>query len=485
MTGLAEPDYDATISFGLPIEPEDSQYGKYRLKPRSLHPMATSSPKSVRATMERALGAESLSNDPAGYSIDGLHPKVVVAPNDPQRLSQAMSAAWEEGMAVAPWGGGTRMQLGNAIRRLDVIVDLSRLNRVVQHNPADLTVTVEAGTTVTSLQQGLAEHGQFLALDPPLPDRASIGGTLAARVSGPLRWQYGNARDLVLGMKVVQADGKVTKSGGQVVKNVSGYDMARLHVGGLGTLGIISEVSFKLTPLPRNQATVLAAFDSGRRCIEAGLGVSHSHVLPLALTAFDSSVNRRSNVTGLDASHLLAIRLGGRPRTLERQVSECSWLCLERGATTVERLDEDDTAPLWRRLADFGWDENTTPAVAGTASLLPTEVADVTAAVERSNHTAGLRPAIVSHPGYGNVLINWFSDGNAPSEEEVSAVLHQTRDAVHLAGGRLIIERCPQEVKSRLDVWDDIGEPLAIMRRMKEQYDPRGILNPGRFAGGI
>ena len=236
--------------------------------PRPLHPIATDSPKAVRAAMERALGAESLSNDPAGYSIDGLHPKVVVVPNNPQQLSQAMSAAWEEGMAVAPWGGGTRMQLGNAIRRLDVIVDLSRLNRVVQHNPADLTVTVEAGITLTSLQQGLAEHGQLLALDPPLPDRASIGGTLAARVSGPLRWQYGNARDLVLGMKVVQADGMVTKSGGQVVKNVSGYDMARLHVGGLGTLGIISEVSFKLTPLPRNQATVLAAFDSGRRCIE-------------------------------------------------------------------------------------------------------------------------------------------------------------------------------------------------------------------------
>ena len=190
-------------------------------------------------------------------------------------------------------------------------------------------------------------------------------------------------------------------------------------------------------------------------------------------------------MTGLGASHLLAIRLGGRPRTLERQVSECSWLCLERGATTVERLDEADTGALWRRLADFGWGENTTPVMAGMASLLPTKVAGVTAAVEQSNHTAGLRPAIVSHPGYGNVLINWFSDGDAPSEEEARAVLHQTRDAVHHAGGRLIIERCPQEVKSRFDVWDDVGEPLTIMRRMKEQYDPKGILNPGRFAGGI
>ena len=161
-----------------------------------------------------------------------------------------MSIATEHGLSVSPLGGRTRTGLGNPPELLHLAIETTGLDQVLAHNAADLTATVEAGITVSRLQTVLAEHGQFLAIDPPLPDRATIGGTLAVGWSGPMTWQNWSPRDIGIGMRTVMADGTITKSGGQVVKNVSGYDMARMHIGALGTLGIIAEVSFKLTPLP-------------------------------------------------------------------------------------------------------------------------------------------------------------------------------------------------------------------------------------------
>ncbi len=435
--------------------------------------------------IERVLGPDGFSLDIESHSIDGLHPKIIAFPRNIQQLSEVMAAASDTNLAVTPWGGGTRMALGNGVSNLDMVVDLSRMSKVIAHNPADLTATVEAGVRVESLRQTLAEHGQFLALDPPLPDRATIGGTLAAGVSGPLKAQYGNPRDLVIGMKVVQADGAIVKSGGEVVKNVSGYDMARLHIGGLGTLGIIAEISFKLTPLPRKEATLLAAFDTGQQCIDAGLSIFRSYVMPLALIAFDGNTDQRAQVIDIEGNHFLAIRLGGRPRTLERQLNDCASICREYNAKAIENLDETQASAIWRKLADFGWDKATTPLMSGRASVLPSKTSSIAKSLEQSGNDSSFRTAMVIHPGYGTVFINWFAKAECELDDKAANVLEQARDAVHRAEGRMIIERCPANVKAWFDVWDDVGEPLMTMRRMKEQYDPKGILNRGRFVGGI
>ena len=449
--------------------------------------MTSNDSRSVIQAVERAIGPENVSEEVAGYSVDGAHPRVVAFPSDIGELGQVMDSAWQDSLAVAPWGGGTRMTLGNTISRLDAVVDISRLNRIVQLNPDDLTATVEAGVPVAVLQQALAEHGQFLALDPPLSDRATVGGTLATGVSGPLKWHYGNPRDLVIGIKVVQADGKLVKSGGQVVKNVSGYDMARLHIGGLGTLGVIAEVSFKVTPLPKNEVTIVAAFDSSDQCLGAGQGIFSGHVMPMALAAFDSEVNRRGQVVSKGrfetCPYILAVRLGGRPLTLERQINECLSICKEQGAGSVDTLD--DARSLWKSLSDFGWDEATAPAVSARVSHLTSEVRYLIKTLKQPFDGETLSPAVISHPGYGTTLINWYANGTGFSDDVVSAVLSQTRDTVHKAGGRMIIERCPAQVKPSFDVWDDVGGSLAVMRSLKKQYDPKGVLNPGRFVGGI
>ncbi len=444
--------------------------------------MRSRHPPDLRRRNPNALGE--ITNHRDSYTIDGLQP-AAVCPSDLHGLSDALSEAAKDGLAVAPWGGGTRVAIGNRPARLDRVLDLSRLRSIVHHNSADLTATVEAGIPVAELQRQLAEQGQFLAIDPPLPDRATVGGTLAVGGGGPTKWHFGHPRDLVIGMKVVQADGTVVNSGGRVVKNVSGYDMARLHVGGLGTLGVIAEVSFKLTPLPRGEATLVAAFDSARRCLGAGLAIFHSGVTPLALAAYDAAVDDRVNVTPLKGHHLLAVRLGGRPLTLQRALRECRSLCHLGGATAVEALDDTDAVAAWRKLADFGWGEATAPLMSARASVTPTKLTETVEAVANSDAPEALRRATLCHVGYGTALIHWFADGPEPPAHAMAEVATRARKAVHAAGGRMNIERCPLAVKATLDVWDEVGEPIAIMRRLKEQYDPGNVLNPGRFVDGI
>ena len=237
--------------------------------------------------------------------------------------------------------------------------------------------------------------------------------------------------------------------------------------------------------MPHNQLTAVATFDSSSRCLDAGLSIFHSHLVPLALTSFDGNVNKRAQAVDLNGDHLLSVRLGGRPRTLARQVDECTALLWDGGATRVEFLDSDAHGGVWTRLADFGWDEITTPFMAGRVSLPPTKVIEVQTELEHPTGAPGLRPAIMSHLGYGTITINWFADEDVVSSSQATDVLERTLDIVHAAGGRMIIERCPLDLKSQFDVWDDVGESLAIMRRLKEQFDPGRILNPGRFAGRI
>ena len=439
---------------------------------------------SARLAMERVLGADKLSDAVAGYGIPGASAEVAVSPGDVPELGELLAESNSLGLAVAPIGGGTRTELGNVISRLDVVADLTRLNAVIEHNPADLTCTVQAGIRVSELRRALSRQGQFLAMDPPLPDRATVGGTLATAAGGPMKPQFGNLRDVVIGMKVVQADGKTVKSGGQVVKNVSGYDMARLHVGGLGTLGVIVEVSFKLAPLPAAETTLIAGFGSHGRAVEAGLGIMHSGMTPLALTSFDEMANATSGLLPPSQGHL-AIRLGGRPRTLKRMTDDSSSISRSAGAKSVEALDEATAASLWGGLADFGWDDGPTPAMAGRVSVLPTNVARLVESIKAEAVFNGLRTAVLCHPGYGTVTVLWFAAERAVREDVARYTLVRARDISHTMGGRMFIDRCPIDVRRKIDVWDDVGDSLAVMRRLKSQYDPKSTLNPGRFVAGI
>src|SRR5581483_4969107 len=255
-------------------------------------------------------------------AVDGVLPGYVGAPASVEELSQVVAQANQDGLGVIPRGGGTRMGLGFPPAAADILVQTTGLNRVIDYEPADLTLTIQAGATLAEVQRLLRPEGQFLALDPPCPERATLGGVIASNASGPLRLAYGSARDLVIGTRVVNADGVATRAGGRVVKNVAGYDLNKLYIGSLGTVGVVVELSFKLWPLPPAQATLLAAFDA--QALRAALtALLRTPLAPLSLEALSqpAALACASHDPGPDR-WLLALRFGGGERALARQVGD-------------------------------------------------------------------------------------------------------------------------------------------------------------------
>ncbi len=412
-------------------------------------------------------------------SIDGVVHDAVAEPESVEAVRSAVAQAAAEGSTVAPVGGRTRLDVGNPPDSVDLMLSSRRLERLVRHTPDDLTAEAEAGITIERLQNELAGHGQYLAVDPPLPERATLGGTLAVGFSGPAKWQYGNVRDCVIGLSVVQADGNLTKSGGQVVKNVSGYDLARMHVGALGTLGMIVVASLKLTPLPRTESTLLAGFRSFAASWRAALAVFRSRVAPLALTVFDEHAARLLGLPADSHAACLAVRLGGRKLTVERYVREIRAELSRSGDGLAEELDPAYASTLWNGLRDFGWGENSIARLLTRAMVRSTDAQAAAEALMKCG-VEDAPPAIIGHPAHGTISAGWFGNESSPA-----TALRQARKAVEDLGGRLVIERCPVRLKSEIDVWGDPGPALATMRRLKEQFDPERIFNPGRYVGGI
>ena len=420
--------------------------------------------------------------NPQNYRIDGIAPVDVVAPSSEEQLCETVVAANKDGLGVIPYGGGTRIGLGNPPSRPCLVVDMTNLNRVVSHNYADLTASFQAGATFGFVSEILAQQGQLLPIDPPVPGRATVGGTLAAAVSGPLKWHFGHPRDTVIGMKVVQPDGNVTKSGGLVVKNVSGYDMSRLHIGGLGSLGIILEASFKLTPIPMYERTLTAAFDTADDAMDASMQVFNSYVMPLAMTAFGPTVASRIGLGENSERHHLAIRLGGRSRTLARQADEITAIFKDARASSLQDI-EGPASSLWRSLSDFGWTPETMPALNIKTTTLPSRARDIMKLIE-SLRDSDLEPAAVAETGFGSVEAGWYAPADV-SDDSLIAIVSDVRKHVSRLGGTSVVQLCPPGVKSAIDVWGEDHPGIDVMRRMKRQYDPNGIMNPGRFVGRI
>ena len=419
--------------------------------------------------------------------IDGVLPYSIVKPANEDELRDAVASANEDGSAIFPWGGGTRMALGNIPARRGIVIDTTGLNRVVSHNAADMTATFQAGATMRSVSETLAQAGQLLAIDAPLPGSATVGGTLAAGLSGHTKWQFGHLRDTVIGMKVVQPDGAITKSGGQVVKNVSGYDMSRLHIGGLGGLGVILEASFKLTPIPMYETSIAARFDTVEDAMACSLEVFNSHVTPLAISAFDAGV---ANGVGVDdrAGTYVAFRLGGRPRTLDRQVDEVGGACRRNGATTVEQMTGAGVDRVWRALSDYGWGRDSGVALNLRVSTLPSKVGEVHLMIENAARATDGRYVAdtLSQPGFGAVESFWRQrDGDDADDgaDGLAGIVEAMREGVERLGGGVIVQSCPTALKREIDVWGAEPPGIGVMRRLKAQYDPNNIMNPGRLVG--
>ncbi len=417
-------------------------------------------------------------------AVDGVLPGYVCAPASVEELSQVVAQANQDGLGVIPRGGGTRMGLGFPPAAADILVQTTGLNRVIDYEPADLTLTIQAGATLGEVQRLLRAEGQFLALDPPRAERSTLGGIIASNASGPLRLAYGSARDLVIGTRVVNADGVVSKAGGRVVKNVAGYDLNKLYIGSLGTVGIVVELSFKLWPLPPAQATLLAAFPP-EGMAAAVSELLHSPLGPLALDALSPSA--AASVAAVDPGPgrwLLAARLGGSERALARQVADVERLFGSAGATEVQRLP-GECAELWTRMADHASAEGdqvllrlAVPISRATAAL-----GQLRTLAAEAGMPASLQGRMGSGVTYARLAppAGWSDD----TLGAVAALVERARAWAVAEVGSLVVEAAPPALKARVDVWGDVGPSLRVMRALKEQLDPRGTLNRGRFVAHI
>ena len=284
--------------------------------------------------------------DRAPYVVDGRTPCGVVLPGSADEVARVVRAAAAAGVPVVPWGGGTQMSRGTPPRDGALVVGLRRLSRVLEHEPGDLTATAEAGITLDALQAALGTGGQWLPLDPPAPGAATLGGVLAANAAGPRRQGYGTARDLVIGMRVVAADGQLIRAGGKVVKNVAGYDLVKLYIGSLGTLGIIVDATLKLRPRPEAEGACWATFAS----LDAAAGAAASSRARSSgrwrSTLLDArAADACAPVVGLPAAAAPAVLVAfdGLARAVAWQGEETARRLRAAGARTVEVLDAGGT----------------------------------------------------------------------------------------------------------------------------------------------
>jgi glycolate oxidase FAD binding subunit len=385
---------------------------------------------------------------PATFAVDGLTPSSVIEPSSIDELSAAICDANERGTAVIPWGAGCHMSLGNVPERYDVALRTTKLDRVIEYEPADMTVTVEAGITFGVLQSLVAEHGQFLPIDAPR--EATVGGVLAANVSGPSRHAYGLPRDWLIGCRLVLADGTIIKGGGRVVKNVAGYDIPKLAVGSLGTLGVSVEATFKLAPLPPAQEKITVQCESAALAAQLVFAADERS---LALRGVAISGPRPGEASPWSATFWLA----GTPAAVERTRRE------------VEALG------MTERDGDAWWEQaRVNNAVEAQASVLPSGV------VGFCEHVIPYPADIVAYPTTG--LVNVMLSEAEP--DETARRVHEARRHAADAGGSLLVTSAPVEVKRRIDVWGEV-DGFDVMRELKRQFDPKSTLNPGRFVGGI
>ena len=423
------------------------------------------------------------------YAIDGLSPMAVVVPEDRKQVADVMRWAAENGVTVFPRGGGTKTALGNPPDSVGLVLDLSRLNRVIDYQPGDMTATVEAGITLDALQRELATARQFVPLESPLPGRGTVGGTLATAYSGPMAHAYGPPRDWLIGIGVVSADGVATKAGGRVVKNVTGYDLNRLYTGSLGTLAIIVEASFKVSPLQPEEYALVAPFDTMEEAVVAGRVALNLPAGPSSYLAFTGGLARHflASHPGSPLGQAPSERLGGlalcffsgRSGAVQRRVEDTTAALLNAGAIDAVAIDGPLAARQWA--TDLGWQENSRPSLA----LRITAPRRIIPALSETCLNIGLGESpseMLADPGFGTIRLLFWGEAE---EDEIVTAIADVRRAARQHTGTVVVEICHPSIKVNLDVWGEEPSGMEIMRRIKEQFDPQRLLNRGRYLGRL
>ena len=420
-------------------------------------------------SLESALG-EDVNSDPAvlsAHTINASRPALVCSPAATDQVATILRICAEAKAAVTPWGGGTGINVGNAPRETCVIIDLTRLNRIIEHDHANLTVTAECGITLAALHESLSVQQQFLPFDAPQPAKATIGGTVALNLNGPRRGYYGGTRDLVTGMKVALATGEQIKAGGKVVKNVAGYDMCKLFTGSLGTLGIITQLTLRVAPVPESMAALVAS-GGLNATMELVDGLSKSQLVPAAITVLHRP---RPQIT--EKTWQVAVWCEGLPETVARQLSDGELMARRVGLGT-EILRGGSHGNLWNEIRDF--------PLRGERCVYRVIVPRATAGYlieELETRASEPTAAFLADMVTGTIWLSW------PASSQAAAAWPQLLSLATEHHGHAVMFAAPDSLKEGRDVWGAPPAALSLMQGIKRQFDPDALLNPGRLIGGL
>jgi glycolate oxidase FAD binding subunit len=385
----------------------------------------------------------------------------VLAPGTAQGIAQVLNYCSSTGLTVVPRGGGTKLALGNRPLKADLVLSTERLNQVIEHAWDDMTVTVEAGCTIEKLQHMLRQHGQMLAADPLQPEKATVGGVLATADTGTLRIRYGGIRDLVLGLEMALPDGSLIKAGGKVVKNVAGYDLAKLAIGSLGTLGVITRAVFRLHPVPFASASYSASLASTVEAAKLVLAILDSQFVYTGLQL-------RAQGAG---QIIVDVRFEGVAESLRDQFAKL-------GRVAGSHRFTDSAGEPWLALQKLFIAPAS--AVICKCSVLPAQIGSLCDVTFRQAELAGAKATLVAQgTGLAEVRLDY------PSLSACTGMVNELRAEVERLQGSLIVRQCPLSIKEELDSWGTVNDALPLMRRIKEKFDPAQIMNRGRFVGGI
>jgi glycolate oxidase FAD binding subunit len=406
-------------------------------------------------------------------------PAPILEPASAADVAALLARASLEKQTVAIRGGGTKAGWGASMRPADIVLSTVRLKAVVAHRHGDLTATLQAGATLADVNRVLARHQQWLPLDPPWPDRATIGGIVATNDSGPRRHRYGAPRDLIIGIDLVRADGVAAKSGGIVVKNVAGYDIARLVTGSFGSLAVIVSATFKLFPLPQASRTVVIDLsDAGPRSAKVSARPWSAKALAERLDDIISTLlSSQLTPTAIEVQ-TPPVRVLVRFETIDvaadQQASAVARLADAVGAR-VSVVQAEDERALWNEHEGRPWSGD---GAVIKVTLLPSEVAATVSWLDEAMR--GIDHEVVGRAGVGVLLVRIGGDNARQAR-----ALAELRARLPLGRGSAVLVRGSDELKSMVDVWGPIGDGLTLMRAVKQTFDPMGILNPGRGPGGL
>lgn len=407
----------------------------------------------------------------------GFSPEIILYPETVEEISRILSFASRSGIRIFPFAGGTKLFLGNPVGEVGAALSLSRLCRVLFHEPSDMVSTVQCGMEVREFQKAVGRESQIFPVDPPLLDAgATVGGLVSSNLCGPMSTRYGTCRELILGVKAVRADGEIINVGGKVVKNVAGYDIPKLMVGSLGTLCVLAEATFRLYPRQHFSRTLVLGFDNHASCSRAARAILAADVVPACLEILDEGLSGEFGMATQGAKRTILLRFDSFEEAVAEQIKQVRETISGEGAAFIE-MDDECSKDLWAAAREFPFS-----AEAGFSSRLALPVTasvEVLSDIESSPALSGVTALCLSRPARGVTLVSV----NGESEQAVNAArfLENLADSL---GGRIMFSGIRPELRERVRAWGDFGESLLLMKNIKQRFDPGDILPGEKIFGG-